>query len=172
MLRAIVARAPNDMFVVGDTHRRIYDNYVTLGSLGINIRGRSSWLTRCYRATRQILAAGLDLLPGETYDDLDGGTDDLAGYRSLLHGGPANFRGLRSWADGRDAIAAHLKTWGPPSDGSVAVALPTRAMVAELLDRLRADGIAAAEIGPDGPKQACGVHIGTMHGSRASSING
>ena len=29
------------MFLVGDTHQRIYDNQVTLGSLGINIRGRS-----------------------------------------------------------------------------------------------------------------------------------
>ena len=39
LLRAMVAPGPNDMFLAGDTHQRIYDNYVSLGSLGIAIRG-------------------------------------------------------------------------------------------------------------------------------------
>ena len=43
------------MFLAGDTHQRIYDNYVSLGSLGINIRGRSSKLTLSYRTTHEIL---------------------------------------------------------------------------------------------------------------------
>jgi superfamily I DNA/RNA helicase/mRNA-degrading endonuclease RelE of RelBE toxin-antitoxin system len=163
MLRAIVAPARNDMFIVGDTHQRIYDNYATLGSLGINIRGRSSKLTRCYRTTRQILAAGLELLTGETYDDLDGGEETLAGYRSLLRGPVPTFRGLRTWAEERDAIVAQLRTWGPAVDGSIAVCLPTREMVAEIVARLNADGVSVAEIGADGPKQPDGVHVGTMH---------
>jgi hypothetical protein len=163
MLRAMVAPTRDDMFIVGDTHQRIYDNYVTLGSLGINIRGRSARLTRCYRTTRQILAAGLQLLTGEVYDDLDGGEENLAGYRSLLHGGRPNFHGLRSWGEERSAIVARLRVWGPPMDGSVAVALPTRAMVNELIVSLEAESIPAVEIGPDGPRQPDGVHIGTMH---------
>lgn len=163
MLRAMVAPARNDMFIVGDTHQRIYENYVTLGSLGINIRGRSSRLTRCYRTTRQILATGLELLTGETYDDLDGGEENLAGYRSLLHGLLPVLRGLRTWAEERDAIAAQLRAWGPAVDGSIAVCLPTKEMVSEMVNRLEGEGIPAAEIGPDGPKRADGVHIGTMH---------
>jgi superfamily I DNA/RNA helicase len=86
MLRAMVARGLNDIFLVGDTHQRIYDNYVTLSSLGVNIRGRSARLTLNYRTTRQILKAALQMLGGETYDDLDGGEDDLADYCSLLRG--------------------------------------------------------------------------------------
>jgi AAA domain len=70
MLRAMVAPAPADMFLVGDSHQRIYDNHVTLASLGINIRGRSSRLTLSYRTTRQILAAALEIMSGEVYDDL------------------------------------------------------------------------------------------------------
>ncbi|MFC7483004.1 UvrD-helicase domain-containing protein [Luedemannella flava] len=163
MLRAMVAPTRNDLFIVGDTHQRIYDNYVTLGQLGINIRGRSSRLTRCYRTTREILASGLELLTGETYDDLDGGEETLAGYRSLLHGDRPVLRGLRTWAEERDAIVAHLRAWGPALDGSIAVCLPTREMVGEVVDRLRAEDIPAAEIGPDGPKQPDGVHVGTMH---------
>lgn len=46
MLRAMVHDgARNDIFCVDDTHQRIYDNVVSLGSLGINIRGRSARLT-------------------------------------------------------------------------------------------------------------------------------
>ncbi len=61
----MVADGPDDMFLVGDTHQRIYDNHVTLGSLGINIRGRSSRLTLSYRTTRQILATALSMLDGD-----------------------------------------------------------------------------------------------------------
>jgi superfamily I DNA/RNA helicase len=163
MLRAMVAPDRNDIFLAGDTHQRIYDNYVTLGSLGINIRGRSSRLTRCYRTTRQILATAEEMLTGETYDDLDGGEEDLAGYRSLLSGPRPTLRGLRTWAEERDAIVGQLKAWGSPADGTVAVCLPTRELVGEMLVRLSADGIIAVEIGPDGPKQPDGVHVGTMH---------
>ncbi len=86
MLRAMVADGPNDIFLVGDTHQRIYDNYVTLSSLGVNVRGRSSRLTLSYRTTREILVTALTVLRGQSYDDLDGGTDTLDGYRSLLRG--------------------------------------------------------------------------------------
>ncbi|CQR61259.1 UvrD/REP Helicase [Streptomyces leeuwenhoekii] len=53
MLRAMVAPGPDDIFLVGDTHQRIYDNRVTLGSLGVHIRGRSAKLTLSYRTTRE-----------------------------------------------------------------------------------------------------------------------
>ena len=41
LLRAAVAEGPNDLFIVGDAHQRIYDNRVSLAKLGINVRGRS-----------------------------------------------------------------------------------------------------------------------------------
>ncbi|MGY3201020.1 hypothetical protein [Streptomyces sp. TE5632] len=44
-LRAMVTRDRNDMFLVGDTHQRGYGNQVTLGSFGVNVRGRSARLT-------------------------------------------------------------------------------------------------------------------------------
>jgi superfamily I DNA/RNA helicase len=163
MLRAMVAPDRNDMFIVGDTHQRIYDNYVSLGSLRINIRGRSSRLTRCYRTTRQILATALELLTGETYDDLDGGEENLASYRSLLSGQRPTLRGLRTSAEERDAIIGHLRAWGPALDGSIAVCLPTKEMVTEVLDRLASERIPAFDIGPDGPKHVDGIHVGTMH---------
>ncbi|QGN48624.1 AAA family ATPase [Micromonospora sp. WMMC415] len=163
MLRAMVAAGPDDMFLTGDTHQRIYDNHVTLSSLGINIRGRSSRLTLSYRTTRQILADALQIMTGEVYDDLDGGEEDLAGYRSLLRGDRPVFRGAPTWAQERDLIAEQLRSWGNPTDGSVAICVPTRELAADVISRLEADGLPVVEIGPDGPKQPDGVHVGTMH---------
>lgn len=163
MLRAMVPAGPDDMFLTGDTHQRIYDNNVTLSRLGINIRGRSSRLTLSYRTTRQILAAALGIMSGEAYDDLDGGVENLAGYRSLLRGALPRFVGVADWAEELDLIVDQLTDWGIPQDGSVAVCLPTRELANDVAARLTADGVAAVEIGPDGPKQAGGVHVGTMH---------
>jgi superfamily I DNA/RNA helicase/mRNA-degrading endonuclease RelE of RelBE toxin-antitoxin system len=163
MLRAMVPVGPDDMFLAGDTHQRIYDNHVTLGSLGINIRGRSSRLTLSYRTTRQILAAALEIMSGEVYDDLNGGEENLAGYRSLLRGNQPTFQGAATWAQELDLVAKQVKTWGSPADGSLAICVPTRELATAAATRLQQDGVPVTEIGPDGPKGAGGVHIGTMH---------
>ncbi|MEU4643984.1 UvrD-helicase domain-containing protein [Micromonospora sp. NPDC023814] len=163
MLRAMVAHGPDDMFLTGDTHQRIYDNHVTLSSLGVNIRGRSSRLTLSYRTTRQILADALQIMTGEVYDDLDGGEEDLAGYRSLLRGGRPTFRGTATWAQERDMIVDQLATWGNPTNGSVAICVPTKELAGDVIARLQAEGLPVVEIGPDGPKQPDGIHVGTMH---------
>ncbi|MEU4634100.1 UvrD-helicase domain-containing protein [Micromonospora chalcea] len=163
MLRAMVPPGPDDLFLTGDTHQRIYDNHVTLGSLGINIRGRSSRLTLSYRTTRQILADALQIMTGEVYDDLDGGEEDLAGYRSLLRGARPVFHGAATWTQEQDLIVTHLRSWGNPVDGSLAICVPTRELAADVLSRMEAEGLPAVEIGPDGPKQPDGIHVGTMH---------
>jgi hypothetical protein len=78
---AMAARGPNDLLLTRDTYQRIYDNHVSLGSLGIEIRGRSTRLTLTYRSTHEILTAAERISGNEEWDDLDGGTETLAGYR-------------------------------------------------------------------------------------------
>jgi superfamily I DNA/RNA helicase len=133
LLRAMVAPGPNDMFLAGDPHQRIYDSYVSLGSLGIAIRGRSARLTLSYRSTHEILATAEALLGRELWDDLDGGTDTLAGYRSVLRGPRPELRGYPTWNDELAAMARLLKQWllagGNPS--SIGVAVPARRLVTE-----------------------------------------
>ncbi|WP_066891624.1 UvrD-helicase domain-containing protein [Carbonactinospora thermoautotrophica] len=163
MLRAMVAPGPNDMFIVGDPHQRIYDNYVSLGSLGINIRGRSTKLTLSYRTTRQNLAFALGLLSGEQYDDLDGGEETLAGYRSVLHGMRPHLHGAATWGEEQDAVVEQVRAWNDVSLSSIAICVPTREMVTDLMTRLEGAGFHPVEIGPDGPKGSDGVHVGTMH---------
>jgi superfamily I DNA/RNA helicase len=132
MLRAIVAPGHNDLFITGDTHQRIYDSYVSLGSLGIQIRGRSSRLTLSYRTTREILGSALGLLGAEEWDNLDDGTEDLAGYRSLLHGPRPVFRAAAGWPEELDAIVDQVKQWTDGAPASIAVCVPERSMVAEV----------------------------------------
>ncbi|WP_103501403.1 MULTISPECIES: UvrD-helicase domain-containing protein [unclassified Streptomyces] len=163
MLRAMAPRTADDLFLVGDTHQRIYDNQVTLGSLGINIRGRSARLTLSYRTTREILHASLALLEGINYDDLDGDTDDLSGYRSVLHGDPPELKGAPSWDDELGVIVQQLLHWSDAARESMAICVPTNEMANEVMSRLARRGIVAARIEADGTAAVEGVHIGTMY---------
>ncbi|MFC5751075.1 UvrD-helicase domain-containing protein [Actinomadura rugatobispora] len=163
MLRAMVPEGPNDLFIVGDTHQRIYENYVSLGSLGINIRGRSSRLTLSYRTTHEILGSALGLLGEQSWDDLDDGTDDLDGYRSLLRGPLPVLRSAASWEAELDLIAEQVAEWNDGPGASIAISVPERHMVADVESKLGRAGVLAAAIGPDGPKKDDVVHVGTMH---------
>ncbi|KUF20423.1 UvrD-helicase domain-containing protein [Streptomyces silvensis] len=163
MLRAMVPREPDDIFLVGDTHQRIYDNQVTLGSLGINIRGRSARLTLSYRTTREILGTAIGILEGTDFDDLDGGTDDLAGYRSVLHGGRPSLRSANTWDNELDLVLDQVRAWHDVPRESVAVCVPTNEKADEVVARLSRHGIMATKITGDVARRAEGVHVGTMY---------
>jgi hypothetical protein len=182
MLRAMVdADLPNDMFILGDAHQRIYDHQVALSVLGINIRGRASRLTLSYRTTREILAEALSVVDPKgknvkvSYDDLDEGTDTLAGYRSVLHGPKPDFVQYDTWDDELSGLGTTLKTWcqelstddnGAPLDpsGRIAVCVADRDMVSQTMYYLAGKaGITCAELTKDGPKGDGDVHVGTMH---------
>ncbi|MFE2596378.1 UvrD-helicase domain-containing protein [Streptomyces sp. NPDC059396] len=163
MLRAMVAAGPDDIFLVGDTHQRIYDNRVTLGSLGVHIRGRSAKLTLSYRTTREILKSALRVLGDERYDDLDGDEETLAGYRSVLYGSEPVVRRTDSSEDELDAITEQIKAWHDIRREDIAVCVPTNDMVTQVAARLAKNGIVSTEITADGPRGDEGVHIGTMY---------
>jgi hypothetical protein len=79
LLRAVVRDGPDDMFIAADPHQRIYNNRVSLNSLGIAIRGRSRRLTINYRTTQEALAwtdwTALSFLEGVTSGKV--GTHDI-----------------------------------------------------------------------------------------------
>ncbi|MBL7487316.1 UvrD-helicase domain-containing protein [Frankia sp. AgB1.9] len=173
MLRAMANPAgPNDLFLAGDTHQRIYDHYVTLGPLGINIRGRSTRLTLSYRSTREILGWAQQVVdPAHTtYDDLDDGTDTLAGYRAILRGRVPDVRGYSSWdkelgglVETVSAWRAELKALTLDPTGRIAVCVADRERVADAIHHLTGAGLACAELTKDGPQGDGDIHVGTMH---------
>jgi superfamily I DNA/RNA helicase len=100
LLRAIVGdAAPNDLFIVGDPHQRIYGKVATLGRCGIDIRGRSRKLRLNYRTTDEIRRWATQVLEGMNVDDLDGGSDSLKDYRSLMHGDDPVIKGFTRFDD-------------------------------------------------------------------------
>lgn len=87
LIRAIAGEPhQDDIFIVGDTHQRIYRNHQTLSKCGINIRGRSHILRINYRTTEEIRRRAFALLNGISFDDMDEGVDLDDECQSLTHG--------------------------------------------------------------------------------------
>lgn len=87
LLRTVAGdEKPNDIFIVGDSHQRIYNNYPTLSKCGINVRGRSSVLKINYRTTEETRRFAFALLNGISFDDLDESVDLGDKCQSLVHG--------------------------------------------------------------------------------------
>lgn len=165
MLRAMVEPGVNDMFIAGDTHQRIYDHQVTLGTVGVNIRGRSARLTLSYRTTREILAQAVGVVRGVSYDDLDDGTDQLDGYRSVLRGPKPEIVGAPTWADELAGLTETIRAWldDGAEPGTIAVCVAERDRVTQVGYHLAHAGITCAELSKDGPQGDGVIHIGTMH---------
>ncbi len=166
LLRAMVPEKEDDIFLVGDTHQRIYDNFVSLSSLGVNIRGRSSRLTLSYRTTKQILGSALRLLGEEPWDDMDDQSDSLGGYRSVLSGPAPRFLPAATEEEELAAVVAVVAQWHREfgDNAAIAVAAPTRDMVGAVQQRLLKAQISSVVIGGQGPTDTSGaVHVGTLH---------
>lgn len=166
LLRAAVAPGPDDLFIAGDPHQRIYDNRVSLASLGINVRGRSRRLTVNYRTTQEILAWAVPLLGSDPVTGLDDEADSLTGYRSPVHGRRPEVRGAATRDEELQNLAEIVRSW--LTSGIEPHAIGVAARSSQLADQAR-DVLAAAGIpvGKTGAKGAASkVRAGTMHGMK------
>lgn len=135
LLRALVRKKPNDIFLAEDSHQRIYGQKIVLSHYGIDIRGRARRLTLNYRTTERNLRFGLGILEGtqlgelfrdeddrvaapEEYEDLEGGAESRAGYRSLRAGEDPILEHYESAADELDGIAGYLRAWLAEGEGN------------------------------------------------------
>lgn len=110
LLRALVPEGPDDLFIVGDGHQRIYGkNKVVLGQCGINIRGRSARLKVNYRTTDETRKLAVNILEGVRVDDLDGGEDNQHFYHSLMHGPVPDVRCFDTMEEQAAAILAAIE---------------------------------------------------------------
>lgn len=109
LLRSIIpTEQPNDLFIVGDGHQRIYRRKVVLKRAGVNIVGRSRKLYINYRTTDEIRKYAVALLRDVDIDDLDGGGDDNSRYKSLFHGEPPTITPCKTFKDEINAIHAFV----------------------------------------------------------------
>ncbi|EGX58541.1 DNA helicase II [Streptomyces zinciresistens K42] len=166
LLRVLAPDGPDDLFVTGDPHQRIYDARVSLRSLGISVAGRSGRLRVNYRSTEEILRWARGLLDTEPVADLTGDAHDtLTGYRSLLHGAQPVCEGHGSENEEGDAVVRRVRDWMDagvaPSD--IAVCARFNTLAGKLGDRLAAAGIPVVRVRDGEPESAVGVRVSTLH---------
>ena len=168
LIRALVPQAPNDLFIVGDGHQRIYGrSRVVLGRCGIRIVGRSRKLRLNYRTTEETRAWAVRLLEGREIDDLDGGLDDQRGFKSLTHGPVPQVMEF----DSAERQAAFIVRWlgdlagrGESLRGACIVAR-TGAERDSVQEAIRAAGLPCVVLERDLPDDddADAVRLATMH---------
>lgn len=173
LLRAAVAEAPDDIFIAGDTHQRIYDNRVSLREVGIKIAGRSSRLNINYRTTAEILGWSLGLLRGEPIDDMEGGLDSIAGCKSYVHGSPPSLSGHDSLGGEAEHIASVINGWIENGMAASEIGLAVRAKwlatkIEAVLKRAGIDTVDLAKADDDDDA----VRVGTMHRMKGLEFRG
>ena len=163
LLRASVATGPDDLFVAADPHQRIYDNRVSLTSLGISVRGRSRRLTLNYRTTQEILTWAVPLLGSDPANGLDGEIDTLLGYRSPVHGRPPELHGAASREAELDALVDTIRSWMAAGiePHAIGVAARSSAVANQARHVLKAARVPTLALATQSGKSA--VRVGTMH---------
>jgi hypothetical protein len=163
LLRAAVAPGPDDLFIAADPHQRVYDNRVSLASLGITVRGRSRRLSLNYRTTQEILSWAVPLLGNEPVTGLDGEVDSLLGYRSPMHGPAPQVMMAANRTEELALLTERIRSW--LADGielnAIGVTARSAALVREARTALEAAGIATVSLNGRGSTKA--VLAGTMH---------
>ncbi|MFC9910170.1 UvrD-helicase domain-containing protein [Streptomyces sp. NPDC127197] len=168
LLRAAVPARPDDLFIAGDPHQRIYDSKVSLKSLGIKVTGRSVKLRKNYRSTQEILRWSTALLVGRPIAQLEdeNRNDTLLGYRSALHGdGPAVHAAATEEAE-LDALVTQIRAWMDAGVGAGEIGVSTRfnKTCAKTVAHLKAAGVPATPLrAADAEGEATTVRVGTMH---------
>ena len=167
LIRQIVPVAANDIIVAGDAHQRIYAQKVVLSHCGIDIRGRSRRLRVNYRTTEQTRKWAVALLEGRPVDDLDGGTDDQKGYKSLLRGPDPQIAGYKDFASECKALIKRihdLLAAGTTLSG-ICVVARTNDLLAQYEGALASCGLDTYRIRRSSAdnRRKPGVRLATMH---------
>ncbi len=162
LLKALAPDADNNLFITGDGHQRIYGKPIVLSHFGIHIRGRARRLKINYRTTEQVLRWATALLKGADIDDLDGGTDNTVGYRSLYTGPEPDIHSFTSDRQQAEFLVERIReltTETPPEE--IAVVTKYRKTVGAFSEFLADAGIENTIL--DGDSSGPGIRLATMH---------
>lgn len=176
LLRAIAGEPkPNDLLIVGDPHQRIYGKVVTINRCGIDIRGRSRKLRLNYRTTDEIRSWATNILEGMSVDDLDGGTDSLKDYRSLMRGEKPIVKGFNRFEDELVYLKQVLTNIQmiEHSLSGVCLVFRTTALLEQYETALKSTEFPLKRIRrnhPDNPLES-GPRLGTMHRVKGLQFN-
>ena len=168
-LRALVAEGRNDLFLTGDPMQRIYSgSKINFGTAGINVRGvRSRRLKINYRTTEPIKKVAVSVIKGLSFDDMDGGTESMRGYVSLIHGGEKpqykivgsaseEVSQIIEWID--ECVDSNINA------NDVCIAAPSMGLMKDLQSYLHSNGIAYKVLkGTSRQGASNGISLCTLH---------
>ncbi|MFV2084405.1 UvrD-helicase domain-containing protein [Micromonospora sp. LOL_021] len=166
VLRAAVPPGPDDIFLTGDPHQRIYDAKVSLAALGIRTAGRSFRLRINYRSTAEILTWSTGLLDGTGVEGLDGdGRDNLTGYRSLLRGRRPTVAGFPDEPAEVAALVQRVREWLDRGvrPAEIAVCARFKARLDPVQAALAEAGVPTVLVKDQPSADVDGVRLATMH---------
>lgn len=168
LLRGLVPEGPNDIFVVGDPHQRIYGHRASLARCGISIRGRRSRKLRVnYRTTQKIRNWAVAKLEGLEFDDLDESTDTLKGERSLRLGDAPSVRMCASEKEELNVLVATIQGWIDDDDvkpADICICARTNTRAEHYADALKQRGITTRIVTTDAADDHDeAVRVATMH---------
>lgn len=157
----------NDIFIVGDSHQRIYRNKAVLSKCAINVRGRSSYLRINYRTTEEIRKFAFGLLNGVSFDDLDDDYDNGKGCQSLTHGDKPEIKEFATPEEELDYLVSkihELETAGVEQK-NICIVARTHKLLDSYIAGLQRAGIKSFEIKANKTDDRTfeGVRIATMH---------
>ncbi|MBP5607524.1 MAG: UvrD-helicase domain-containing protein [Lachnospiraceae bacterium] len=168
LLRALAGEEhDNDLFIVGDSHQRIYKNKAILSKCGINIRGRSSYLRINYRTTEEIRKFAFALLNGVTFDDLDEDYDNGKECQSLTHGMKPEIKAFQAPEQEMEYIVGKIRELEAEGvdQKSICIVARTHKLLDNYISGLQKEGIKSFEIKSTKTDDRTfdGVRIATMH---------
>lgn len=169
LVRAIAGDRPDSLMVVGDAGQRIYARPFSLRSCGIDVVGRSHVLRVNYRTSAQIRRFADKVNVFET-DDLDSGTENRKGIRSILNGPDPEVFGSKDPADEELHLVETLRLW--IAEGvklsEIAVFVRTNARALAVRGALNETGIAAIDLDVDAVRgnETDAVTVTTLHRSK------
>jgi hypothetical protein len=165
VLRAAVVEGPNDLFIAGDAHQRIYQGPVSLAALGIQVTGRSTRLTVNYRTTAEILTWSCAMLASERIEGLFGEETSLTGCRSEVHGAMPEILGAPTKNAELARLVSTVREWLDVgvSPGEIGVAARSGPLAQDAATALVNAGIPADHQGRDQAAHTDRVQTMTMH---------
>ena len=168
-LRALVEEGRNDLFLTGDPMQRIYSGRkINFGAAGINVRGvRSRRLKINYRTTEPIKKVAVSVIKGLAFDDMDGGTESMNGYVSLIHGGEKPI--YKIVGNATDEVNQTVE-WvnecinNQISANDICIAAPSMGLMKDLQSYLHTNGIAYKVLkGTSKQGASNGISLCTLH---------
>ena len=169
LMRSIIGEShPNDIFIVGDSHQRIYKNHAVLSKCGIDVKGRSSYLRINYRTTEEIRKYAYSLLKGFSFDDLDGNSNNMEiKCQSIAHGDEPKIMNFKTLKEESDYIITEIHKLLDQGmmPGDICITARTNGMKNSYQKLLREADLETYEIKTEkqDDRSFGGIRLATMH---------